>query len=591
MVPRSSFICNRYQHELSEEVKVLSGVTDSWDGSIRVVETEYSVTSVVFSNKGDLIAAGGDRVQVFEAATGVCLATLNHDGNVPSVAFSPDDSLIATGSYDNAVRIWEVETGRLSKTLRAHTGTIHSVAFCPDGERLASASSDQSIRVWDISTGTCETILEGHTHTVRSVCWLRDGMEVVSGSWDGTVKVWDTLSAVATKTFTIFDEDHANPIWSVAPSPDSSKIAVGCGDATIQIYDVRTGEKLGALDTNGGTPVVQFSSDGSRVVYASWTQVNVWDISQEINTVSFECRSLTCAAAFSPNGSSVISGSTEGLLKLWRVDTTTAPDQDAGSVQGVEFSPDGKKFVWLVEDQDLHLWDSATAQSLCTFYRIQDRTLSTLTFSSDGLLIAGGYFDGMLCIWDMTDGNLLCTADGHVDQVWALGFSSDGRQLVSGSDGTVMLWKVTKGEGAVEMKLAAVKEFPRQSLVFNRAIFSAGGNNFTLNVFHQPVLNFAIRIFYTPAYQDESIPIPSRTELAVDLEEELPLVDDPVPTFQYPSPDWIVDGNGQRVFWVPPDRRAHKRAEFGRKLVLGTEDGIIVTLDFSNTIVEQLIEF
>lgn len=414
----------------------------------------------------------------------------------------------------------------------------------------------------------------------------------MSGSWDGTVKVWDTLTAVASKTYTIFEGESRTPIWSVSSSPDSSKIAVGCGDCTVKLYDVHTDEKVGTFDVIGGAPSVRFSSDGNQVTCTSWTQAHVWDISLEANTASFECHSLTNAVAFSPDRTSVLSGSIDGLLKLWKVDASASPDQQASEVQGVEFSPDGKKLVWLTEDQDLYLWDATTAEHLCTFYRISDLTISTLAYSPNGLLIACGYFDGTVCIWDMTDGSMLSKMDGQYGRVYSLVFSPNCHQLVSVSDGIVVLWNITTQESAVGIKLAAVSQFPPESIPFDSVVFSSDGTNFTLEGGRQVLRRFIIGFIYAPVYQDGNEPIPSKTELTVYLGEETPAVDDhPPPLFHYPTEDWIVDREDRRVFWVPPDRRASSRAAFERKVVLGTRHGDLVMLDFSPTIVDQLIVF
>ncbi len=126
---------------------------------------------------------------------------LGHTKGVRAVCFSPDGKLIASGSDDQTIRLWEVNTGREFKMFEGHTYWVLSLAFSPDGTMLASSSEDQSIRLWDISSGQCLRILSGHTNGVYSVCFSSDGKLLASGSIDGMIKLWDVQTGECLKTF------------------------------------------------------------------------------------------------------------------------------------------------------------------------------------------------------------------------------------------------------------------------------------------------------------------------------------------------------------------------------------------------------
>ena len=117
-----------------------------------------------------------------------------HTNNVYSLAFKPNSYLLASGSADNTVRIWDVGDNnnlRHVHTLRGHTNRVGSVAWSPDGRTLASGSSDGTVRLWNPDNGINFAVLRGHTAAVRSVAWSPDGRTLASGGSDSTIRIWD----------------------------------------------------------------------------------------------------------------------------------------------------------------------------------------------------------------------------------------------------------------------------------------------------------------------------------------------------------------------------------------------------------------
>ncbi|NER19420.1 MAG: hypothetical protein F6J96_01375 [Symploca sp. SIO1C2] len=114
-----------------------------------------------------------------------------HPASVPSVSFSPDGKLLASGSSDNTIKIWDLEEGGELLTLSGHQYEVFSVSFSPDGKRLASGSSDNTIKIWDLEEGGELLTLSGHQYEVFSVSFSPDGKLLASGSGDGTIKIWD----------------------------------------------------------------------------------------------------------------------------------------------------------------------------------------------------------------------------------------------------------------------------------------------------------------------------------------------------------------------------------------------------------------
>jgi WD40 repeat protein len=166
-------------------------------------QSNAPILAFAMSGDGKLLAYGStaSNFGVFDLVTGKPTPSLNekttsksdtpHRGSVFSVAFAPDGKVLATGSEDQTIKMWDVTSGKVLTTLRSHTGGVTSVAFSPDGELLASGGEDQTIRLWDVSEGNVVARLQGHADNVTCVRFSPNGKLLASASHDGTVKLWD----------------------------------------------------------------------------------------------------------------------------------------------------------------------------------------------------------------------------------------------------------------------------------------------------------------------------------------------------------------------------------------------------------------
>ena len=156
-----------------------------------------------------------------------------HAAGVESLAFHPSGEILASGSRDDTIRIWDVASGRTQIYIPEHEGDVLSVDFNFDGSLLASGSQDRTIRLWDPATGDPIRTLPGHESGVRTLTFSPDGRTIASGSWDSTVRVWNVATGELMSTFV----GHTSSVRSVAFSPDGSTIASGGRDGTVLIWD------------------------------------------------------------------------------------------------------------------------------------------------------------------------------------------------------------------------------------------------------------------------------------------------------------------------------------------------------------------
>ncbi|WP_264478082.1 nSTAND1 domain-containing NTPase [Planktothrix agardhii] len=204
------------------------------------------VYAVSFSPDGKRLATGSwdNTVKLWDANTGKEIQTLRgHTDRVYGVSFSPDGKRLATGSWDNTVKLWDANTGKEIYTLRGHTDWVWDVSFSPDSKRLASASGDKTVKLWDVSAGKEIQTLTGHTDGLRGVSFSPDGKRLATASSDKTVKLWDSTTGKEIQTLT----GHTNWVWGVSFSPDGQRLATASADKTVKLWDSATGKEIQTL--------------------------------------------------------------------------------------------------------------------------------------------------------------------------------------------------------------------------------------------------------------------------------------------------------------------------------------------------------
>jgi DNA-binding beta-propeller fold protein YncE len=254
---------------------------------------DTSCMGAVFSPDGQRLAlvSGGldssDRprrgvVKVWDVASGRETRSIIEDAGLNGrITFSPDGKRLASYSFDKTVKVWDVASGRETLSIKDDAGPGLGVAFSPDGKRLASMGgrSDRpyEVKVWDAATGQEILSLKGHTGYVSSVAFSPDGKRLASGglgpntgtNYLGEVKVWDLATGQENLTL----KGHTIYVSSVAFSPDGKRLATS-GDHTVRVWDAQTGEGLVALPgTGGGVGHVIFSPDGNLLVALNPFQV------------------------------------------------------------------------------------------------------------------------------------------------------------------------------------------------------------------------------------------------------------------------------------------------------------------------------
>jgi WD40 repeat protein len=198
------------------------------------------------------------------------------DSRIRSVAFSQDGTRVVSGSFDNIIRIWDIDGSEI-QTLRGHDGWVNSVDLTPDGTRIVSGSQDMTIRIWDVMSGIeALPVLKGHSGAVLSVAFSADGARIASGSSDTTIRVW---SAIAESDALQELRGHQDGVWSLAFFPDGTRIASASSDKTVRVWDVTSGDEILTLHGHEHSVMsVGISPDGTRIISGSYNNnKRIWD--------------------------------------------------------------------------------------------------------------------------------------------------------------------------------------------------------------------------------------------------------------------------------------------------------------------------
>ena len=267
---------------------------DAKTGREAVVLTGHSncVVAMAFSANGKFLATGSfdETARLWDVESGkmkwvlaghrgavvsvVCGAGMSKNSAAEKPPSRPESEWLATGSIDATIKIWDVTTGRLKRTLRGHKSWVNALAFDSVNGRLISGSSDGTIKIWNVDSGRVVETIQATEAEVRAIAISSDGKRLAAGLRYGFVKIWENgKERLAFK-------GHESDVWSVAFAPNAKLVFSGDGDwnraGQVKVWDAQSGALLATIPHSGEVLSVRVSEKGSLAAGAGDGTLKVW---------------------------------------------------------------------------------------------------------------------------------------------------------------------------------------------------------------------------------------------------------------------------------------------------------------------------
>ena len=479
-----------FAYEVDDGVAVARiGATD-----VETVPTDVPYALALDRAGTRLVTVGVDgQVSLYEVGSPDAVAQTDvPDGNPAIAEFSPADDSFVTSTQTGELIIWDAATGAELQRISGHEGPVLTATYNPAGNVLVTTGSDNQLRVWDLLDGSeiasVPRIVNAETPTrIGFDPRHPDRLVVASAFGAGVMRV---------------PASHAGPVWALAHSANGSRVASAGGDGEVRIWNAE-GELLQQLVGSGAVfNTVALNADGSVAAAGDESgSVYVFDVVAGRTRFTRSTDGAVWSVAIDDEGQYVAAAGEDGV-HVWDIedgDAVADIDEHTGTVLDVAFRPgsEGRELVTASRDQTSVHWhlderipegaqppapapgpreeglENAVPDRRDT-YRTDAASWFSLAISPNGQRIALGRDDGDVMLQDLEGGGgEQEEIELHSDAVYDIGFSPEGRRLVTTSaDGRAIIVDARNGE--------AIAQIASPTTAFFAAAFDPNGQTVTL---------------------------------------------------------------------------------------------------------------
>ena len=464
----------------------------------------FLASSAAFFPGGKRLATGAvdNTVRIWDVDSGTQLIRLEHTGRAAALTVSNNGKWAVTGGDDKSARIWDAESGELmfvfkgDKDNKGHNNEVTAVAISGNDQQLLTGDSSGRVFVWDVKTQKVILELKGHSRSrITDAAFLPGTNRVLTACADKTVAQWDLTTGKEVPSLIL---RHPDSVVAMSLRPNTHEVLTACGDGSVRLWNADTAEVIAEVDRgNAKITDVAINADGTKglAVDANGRKTLVFSLENSQGQIKPDQTSVSTgqlwSAIFAPVNNDlaivVLGGSDAKLIGLKTVrresDETLVAFSPHGVIASAAYSPDGSKIVTGSWDFSARIWNSNTGADLRKLAGEQGHTgfVNSAVFSPDsaGRWVLTGSDDGTAKIWDAATGEVLATLTGHQDRVRHATFSKDGTQiLTSSNDRTARIWNLkatAHADGSTKVEATVAQVFTGHEWAVVSAEFSDDG--------------------------------------------------------------------------------------------------------------------
>jgi len=432
------------------------------------------IKAITFSKDFTRVAAAtGKNVKVWTIVDGKEIATLPHAVEVLSLAFSPDNTRIVTGSLDKQTRLWDLAT---SKELQffAHEDAVETVQHLANNVIVSAAG-----KVTRLDTASIVKQIAVDAGPVHALTLIPANTHLLTGGGDKIVKLWNIANGNKEREFV----GSGGAIHSVAISKNALLLASGGADALVRVYQFADGKEIGSAKVGGEVRALGFSPNNLALVGSSAGKtLDAWSVpftaGQPVpKDFLSPAQSWTTTGAiddisFAADNATIYSASNDKTMHVWKL-ASPSPTRNfalGNNVDAVAFQPGNAVLAGAAHDGKVKFFDlvkNAQVKDISAHISVVNKNnvpqpIYSLAFTPDGKQFLTSSFDNSIKLWDSVSGNLVREFKahkvkefemGHQEPVFTAAFSPDGKFIASGSSGLERIIKIWSMDGKVVRNL------------------------------------------------------------------------------------------------------------------------------------------
>jgi WD40 repeat protein len=427
------------------------------------------IKAIAFSKDFTRIGvATGKNVKVWTIADGKEIVTLTHTAEVLSLAFSPDNTRIATGGADKKTYLWDVATGKELQFF-VQDDAVEAVQHLANNLIVSAAG-----KVTRLDTALIQKQIAVDAGPVHALTLIPANTHVLTGGADKLAKLWNLANGNKEREFI-----GGGPVRAVAISKNAQLVAAGGADALVRVYQFADGKEIGSAKVSGEVRTLGFSPNNLALVGASTGKsLNAWAVPFTAGqplakdflspAQSWTTTDVIADFAFAADNATIYSAGHDKAMHVWKL-ASPSPTRNfalGNNVDAVAFQPNGAMLAGAAHDGKVKLFDlvkNAQVKDITAHVSVVNKNnvpqpIYSLTFTPDGKQFLTSSFDNSLKLWDTASGNLVREFKahkekefdkGHQEPVYTAAFSTDGMFIASGSSGLERVIKIWSMDGKV----------------------------------------------------------------------------------------------------------------------------------------------